>query len=159
MYKLANSKHLIKLGWKYLKRGYYSSPNDIGILAAHNYLNLCGHSQHGLEILIDFIIKNKEQPKEFWVKNFRAGKIVMKDCPIWILYDNQIMPEDEFFEIYDKMTQQKKEIRKSNTLSDEEKKEECRKIHKPDFGICLKTVEIIKDLDNLKLLIKTSNQG
>lgn len=153
MYKLANSKHLIKLGWEYLKRGYYSSPNDIGILAAHNYLYLCGFTKIDLEILIDFIIKNKDNQKSFWVKDFIAGKMVIKDSPIWILYDNQIMPENEFFEIDEKMTQQRKEIRKSNTLSDEEKKEECRKIHKPYFEICLKTVEIIKDLDNLNLLI------
>lgn len=155
MYKLANSKYLKKLGWQYIKSGYYEAPNDIGILAAHNCLSLRGLTKINIKILIDFIIANKEQPKEFWVKDFHFGKTVIKDCPVWVVYDGKIITEDEFFDINEQLNQQIGKIRKSTELSEDEKMQKCRDIRKPqDFRICLNTIKTINDLNDLNLLIK-----
>lgn len=159
MYKLENSKYLKKLGWQYIKRGYYEDPNDVGILAAHNILYLRGLTKIDLEILIDFILKNKEQPKEFWVKDFSFGKTVMKDCPVWVVYDGKIITENEYFDINYQFNQEIGKIRKSTELSDDEKIKKCRYIRKPqEFSICLNTIKTINDLNDFNLLIKEEGQ-
>lgn len=161
-------KELKKLGYEFQKlyaRNYktYSKDNITMYVTSKMILEISYVEAKLRTKYIDFILANKDKPKEFWVRDEDltmnpAKPVFFKDAPIWFITNHgSVMRSDDFYDKQVPITQQKHQLIsnvRSGVISKEQYDIKNDKLKEDEFywdpvTFSLKNVNQIIELDSL----------